>query len=115
MTKIKVENKSRKQTIKVKKTSSATQSTSQAKQQAEQKSTGTDRKSLLSRIDDLERRVPELNELATKLTKWSIEDDFRKVKLEQKIDDNRKIYLKFAWGLWTVFALFVVVFGIVLN
>lgn len=101
MTKVKVENKSRKQTVKVK---TATTSGGDAHS-----------KSLLSRINELENQVSELNGLVIKLTKWSIEDDFRKFKLSQEIDDNRKIYLKFAWGLWVVFALFVIVFGIVLN
>ena len=102
MTKVKVENKSRKQTVKVK--TAHTTSGGDANP-----------KSLLSRIDELEKQVSTLNELVIKLTKWSIEDDLRKFKLRQEIDDNRKIYLKFAWGLWAVFVLFVVVFGIVLH
>lgn len=102
MTKVKVENKSRKQTVKV-------------KQQADQKSTGTDHKSLLSRINELERQVSELNELIVKLSTKSVKVDFNIFKLGQEIDDNRRIYLKFAWGLWIVFAIFVIVFGIVLN
>ena len=114
MTRIKVENKSRKQTVKVK-TSSATQPTSQVKQQANQKSTSTDHKSLLSRIDDLEKQVSKLNRLTIKFARNSVVYRFERSKLEQKIDDNRRIYLKFAWGLWIVFAIFVVVFGIVLN
>ena len=113
--KVKVENKSRKQTVKVEKTSSATQSASQAKPQVEQKSIGTDRKSLLSRINELEEQVSDLNRLTVKLAENSVEDHFERFKLEQEIDDNRKIYLKFAWGLWIVFVLFVIVFGIVLN
>ena len=115
MTKIKVENKSRKQTVKVKKTSSATQPTSQVKQQANQKSTSMDHKSLLSRIDELEKQVFVLNELVVKLSTKSVKVDFNIFKLGQEIDDNRRIYLKFAWGLWIVFAIFVIVFGIVLN
>lgn len=115
MTKVKVENKSRKQTVKVKKTSSATQSTSQVKQQAEQRPTGTDHKSLLSRIDELEKQVFWLNELAVKLAKDSAEEYSERFRLEQKIDDNRRTNLKFVWGLWIVYAIFVIVFGIVLN
>lgn len=115
MTKVKVENKSRKQTVKVKKTSSATQPTSQVKQQANQKSTSTDHKSLLSRIDDLEKQVSKLNSLTIKFARNSVVDRFERSKLEQEIDDNRRIYLKFAWGLWIVFVIFVIVFGIVLN
>ena len=102
MTKVKVENKSRKQTVKV-------------KQQADQKSTGTDHKSLLSRIDDLEKQVSVLNELIVELSTKSVKVDFNIFKLGQEIDGNRKIYLKFAWGLWLVFVIFVIVFGIVLN
>ena len=77
-------------------------------QQAEQKS-------LLSRIDELEKQVSVLNELAVKLAENSVENHFERFKLEQQINDNRRIYLKFAWGLWIVFAIFVIVFGIVLN
>ena len=102
MTKVKIENKSRKQTVKVKRAHTTSGGDAHSK-------------SLLSRINELEKQVSELNGLVIKLTKWSIEDDFRKFKLSQEIDDNRKIYLKFAWGLWVVFVIFVVVFGIVLN
>ena len=107
MTKVKVENKSRKQTVKVK--------TNCTKKAPTTSGGDANPKSLLSRIDELEKQVSTLNELVIKLTKWSIEDDLRKFKLRQEIDDNRKIYLKFAWGLWAVFVIFVVVFGIVLN
>ena len=102
MTKVKVENKSRKQTVKVK--TAHTTSGGDANS-----------KSLLSRINELEKQVSELNELGIKLTKWSIEDDLRKFKLRQEIDDNRRTNLKFVWGLWIVCAIFVIVFGIVLN
>ena len=70
---------------------------------------------MLSRIDDLEKQVSRLNGLTVKLAENSVEDHFERSKLEQEIDDNRRIYLKFAWGLWIVFAIFVIVFGIVLN
>lgn len=72
-------------------------------------------KSLLSRIDDLEKQVSVLNELIVELSTKSVKVDFNIFKLGQEIDDNRRIYLKFAWGLWAVFVIFVVVFGIVLN
>lgn len=76
---------------------------------------GTDHKSLLSRIDELEKQVSKLNSLTIKFARNSVVDRFERSKLEQEIDDNRRIYLKFAWGLWLVFAIFVIVFGIVLN
>ena len=108
MTKVKVENKSRKQTVKVK----TTHTTKTA-----HTTSGGDAgpKSLLSRIDDLEKQVSKLNSLTIKFARNSVVDRFERSKLEQEIDDNRRIYLKFAWGLWIVFAIFVIVFGIVLN
>lgn len=74
MTKISVvENKSRKQTVKVK--------------TAPTSGRDANPKPLLSRIDDLEKQVSEL----------------------------RRTNLKFVWGLWVVFVIFVIVFGIVIN
>ena len=102
MTKVKVENKSRKQTVKVKRAHTTSGGDAHSK-------------SLLSRINELEEQVSDLNRLTVKLAENSVEDRFERSKLEQEIDDNRKIYLKFAWGLWIVFAIFVIVFGIVLN
>jgi len=107
MTKVKVENKSRKQTVKVK--------TDCIKRAHTTSGGDAHAKSLLSRIDELEKQVSVLNELVVKLSTKSVKVDFNIFKLGQEIDDNRRIYLKFAWGLWIVFAIFVIVFGIVLN
>lgn len=101
MTKIKVENKSRKQTVKVKTATThanGPQNTSP----------------LLKRIDELEEQVSKLNSLTIKFARNSVVDRFERSKLEQKIDDNRRTNIKLVWGLLIVIA-FVVVFGIVLN
>lgn len=102
MTRIKVENKSRKQTVKVK--------TATTHANGPQNTTP-----LLKRIDELEEQVSELNGLTVKLAEDSVKEHVERFKLEQKVNESRRTNLGLVWWSWIVFAISMIIFGIVLN
>ena len=115
MTKIKVENKSRKQTVKV--NNAGRSAMKAAKTEMKSQSTAADKSHatkspsqgmLSSRIDDLEAKVGDLM-IQTKANQAMIQGFG---KLEDKM---YKSVSRLSWGLFIVFVLFVIVFGIVLN